>query len=232
MAGRITYYGNIVKDGLVLNLDAGKLDSYPRTGTAWNDISGFQNNGKLENGPTFNSGNGGSIVFDGGDDYVNLGTIFNFTSENFSFSYWVNFNSLTTNQIGQGPIVLYKGSFNNNGYYDQISTNGTVGIITNQTFTIQVSSTASGTISINNWYNICYTRNGSSIRIYVNGEDRTQTAGTHINPQTSNNEFRIANYQNGLILGNFRLANFLTYNRALSSAEVLQNYNATKGRYL
>ncbi len=33
MAGRIAYYGNIVKDGLVLDLDAAKKDSYPGSGT-------------------------------------------------------------------------------------------------------------------------------------------------------------------------------------------------------
>jgi hypothetical protein len=61
MAGRIGYYGGVVKDGLVLDLDAAKLDSYPRTGTSWKDISGNQNNGTLINGPTFDSGNGGVL---------------------------------------------------------------------------------------------------------------------------------------------------------------------------
>ena len=70
MAGRVAYYGNIVKNGLILDMDAAKRDSYPGTGTAWNDISGFQYNGTLTNGPTFNSSNGGSIVFDGVDDRV------------------------------------------------------------------------------------------------------------------------------------------------------------------
>ena len=72
MAGRIAYYGNIVKDGLVLDLDAAKRDSYPGSGTFWKDISGGGGNGTLINGPTFSSGNGGSIVFDGVDDYVNI----------------------------------------------------------------------------------------------------------------------------------------------------------------
>ena len=70
MAGRISYYGNIVKDGLVLDLDAAKRDSYPGVGTAWNDISGFRNNGTLVNGPTYNPTNAGSIVFDGASDKV------------------------------------------------------------------------------------------------------------------------------------------------------------------
>ena len=51
MAGRIAYYGNIVKDGLVLDLDAAKRDSYPGSGTTWFDIGGLQCDGTLENGP-------------------------------------------------------------------------------------------------------------------------------------------------------------------------------------
>jgi hypothetical protein len=72
MAGRVGYYRRIVKDGLVLDLDASLLASYPGTGTTWTDLSVNNNNGTLINGPTFDSGNGGNIVFDGSDDYVPL----------------------------------------------------------------------------------------------------------------------------------------------------------------
>jgi hypothetical protein len=64
-------YENIVTDGLVLNLDAGFVGSYPTTASTWYDISGNDKNSTLTNGPTFNSANSGSIVFDGVDDYVN-----------------------------------------------------------------------------------------------------------------------------------------------------------------
>ena len=59
----------IVTDGLVLYLDAANTKSYPTTGTTWNDLLGAISGGTLINGPTFNSANGGSIVFDGVDDY-------------------------------------------------------------------------------------------------------------------------------------------------------------------
>ena len=72
MAGRIAYYGGIVTNGLVLDLDAAKRDSYPGSGTTWNDISGNVNKGTLTNGPTFDTGSGGSLVFDGVDDYVEI----------------------------------------------------------------------------------------------------------------------------------------------------------------
>jgi hypothetical protein len=74
MATRYNYTGGIVTNGLVLNLDAAKTDSYPGTGTTWRDLSGNSNNGTLTNGPTFSGiGKQASIVFDGVDDYVSLG---------------------------------------------------------------------------------------------------------------------------------------------------------------
>jgi hypothetical protein len=60
----------IVTNGLVLSLDAGNVKSYPGGGTVWYDKSGNEYNGTLTNGPTFNSSNGGSVVFDGTNDFV------------------------------------------------------------------------------------------------------------------------------------------------------------------
>jgi hypothetical protein len=215
---------------LVLSLDAADRNSYVSGSTTWFDVSGNNNTGSLVNGPTFNTGSGGGINFDGVNDHADLGTVFNFTSENFSFSYWVNFNSLTTNQANQGPVVIYKGSFGSNGYYDQIGSNGQINFISNQPGFV-FTSTATGLITTGSWYNISYIRNGTSVRIYVNGTDATQTSGSHSVMVSSSNNFRIANYQNGFIYGNFRLANMSTYTRALSASEVLQNYNAQKSRF-
>ena len=66
----------LITTGLVLHLDAGDALSYPGNGNTWNDLSG-SNNGTLLNGPTYNSGNGGSIVFDGINDVVSLGNVLN-----------------------------------------------------------------------------------------------------------------------------------------------------------
>ena len=57
-------------NGLVLALDAANTKSYPGSGTTWTDLSGRGNTGTLTNGPTYSSANGGSIVFDGTNDYV------------------------------------------------------------------------------------------------------------------------------------------------------------------
>jgi hypothetical protein len=219
----------IVTNGLVLALDAGDRNSYVSGSTTWRDLVG-SNNGTLQNSPGFNTGSLGSIVFDGTNDYIDCGNILNYTSENFTFSYWAYFNSLTTNQVGQGPVVLFKGAFQSSGYYNQIATDGKVVFVTNQGGAYQASETFPGSININTWYNLTHIRNGSSVNTYINAIDSTLVAATHINPQSSSTNFTIALYPFS-IYGNFRLSQFLNYNRALTSQEILQNYNATKGRF-
>jgi hypothetical protein len=80
------------------------------------------------------------------------------------------------------------------------------------------------------WYYISDVRNGSSVRIYVNGIDRTSVAGTHINPSYSSSDLYIASYR-GFIYSNIRIGNFKVYNRALNSTEILSNFNALRGRF-
>jgi len=226
MAGTIA--PNIVTDGLVLYLDAANTKSYVSGSTTWNDMSGFSNNGTLVNGPTFNSANGGSIVFDGVNDWVNCGNILNYTSQPFSFGYWINFNSFTTNASGQGPIVFYKGAFNNRGYYVQHGSSGFT-FTTNQSGSAQFTS-GTGVNTVGVWYYVVITRNGASVRTYVNGVDTTSSAGSHVDPVSSSENFRLAVYSNSIWM-NGKMSNFTNYNRTLTPTEVLQNYNATKTRF-
>ena len=83
-----SYSPKIVTDGLVLYLDAENTRSYPGTGTTWSDLSRDGNNGTLTNGPTVDSGNGGSIVFDGSNDYVDFDDILDLST--LSVSMWIN----------------------------------------------------------------------------------------------------------------------------------------------
>ena len=224
------YSPKIVTDGLVLYLDAANPNSYVSGSTTWRDISRGGNNGTLVNTPGYDSGSGGSIVFNGTNNYVNCGNILNYTTGNFSFSYWMYVNSLTTNQPGQGPVMIFKGQYLVNGYYDQINTSGGIGFNTNTNGAIVGSGTNGGVISAGRTYNICYTRNGSSIRIYVNGVDVTTFAGNHLDPVSSSSNFLINTY-NSTIFSNVKTYSLSNYNRALSAQEVKQNYNATKTRF-
>ena len=84
----LSHSPRIVTDGLVFCVDAGDKMSYPGAGTTWTDLSKNRNNGTLTNGPTFNSANGGSIVFDGTNDYANMSNFnfFNYCDYNKPFS--------------------------------------------------------------------------------------------------------------------------------------------------
>ena len=115
---------DIVENGLVLCLDAANKLSYPRTGTSWTDLSGNSYNGTLTNGPTFNAGNLGSIVFDGVDDYVdtvNTGTTFQFSNTTFTLSLWVKTNAVSGNLISKGATASTGGwlvGLNSNGTFN------------------------------------------------------------------------------------------------------------------
>lgn len=227
MAGRIAYYGGIVKDGLVLDLDAAKKDSYPGSGTVWNDISGTSNNGSLVNGPTFNSNNGGSIVFDGSNDYMS----FNINATNISFSGELTFNIWYKylNGVGDTSLLEIGGNYNYwSLYWDIADTLGYLSFSINGNYIFRVTSTTSTKTGA--WCNSCGTFSNGAAKIYTNGIlDNTRTGLTLLN-QTGILEGKIAKDNGSNIMGgNVSVAQI--YNRALSAAEILQNYNATKGRY-
>ena len=220
----------IVTDSLILNIDPGNRNSYPGIGNIISDLSGFGNAGTLANNPVFSSLNGGQLGFNGISHYITFGNKFSFTTENFSFTYWVFVNTFTTNQAGQGPIVFWKGNFNENGYYSQMDSNGSFGFITNSPSN-QSTSSSSGVVKLRYWHHISIVRNGSSVKLYCDGVDVTSSAATHQNPSASNQNFLIANYNN-FILANIQISQFQIYNRALTQQEVQQNYNAAKNRFV
>ena len=247
MAGRISYLGGIVTQGLVLDLDAAKRDSYAGTGTAWNDISGNRNNGTLTNGPTFNSGNGGSIVFDGSNDYYlgNFSSIINNTTTGtspiFTISNWIflTANSGIIDGLGRvSPSEAQSWAH----YYRYTNPSGPTinfnkvnsGISNIRTF--QVVSQAN-VILPNRWNNIVTIYNSGTVLFYLNGSQITNSITANDGSTTIvNNNFSLIFGKSNLGSGgeslNGRIANYIIYNRALSASEILQNYNATKTRYL
>ena len=219
MAGRISYLGGIVRNGLVLDLDAAKLDSYPKFGTTWRDITFNQNNGTLVNGPTFNSGNGGSIVFDGVDDYITIPTI---TNNIYTIDFWYKMG-------GNDGSYGYFASSGDNGF---AIGEGGPGIGYGQFYYWNGSvSTGLGTIpSTTNWNHVCTLINVSTnnIQIYGNGNQLSTTTVTSMSTSISNIG-RYITTNTHYLKGN--LASYKIYNRALSAAEVLQNFNATRTRF-
>jgi hypothetical protein len=240
MATNYNYFGNLVTSGLVLDLDAAKVASYPGTGTTWFDISGNGNNGTLTNGPTFTGiGKQAAIVFDGTNDYIQ--TPIQIISRPWTFSTWFNFTSLTVNGgfntfFGQDTsISIPRGTF-----YFQKAGITTEGVEANKVnFSIVktdgsiVPTNGLNVLQTNTWYNYTAVLTTTNISLYENGilQNTTTNSDSFITPNTNivlnagyyaNN---ISDYWPG------KSSIFQMYNRALSAAEVLQNFNALRGRY-
>lgn len=156
---------------------------------------------------------------------------YNYTTGDFSINHWVSYGSFTTEDTTQGPITFYQGGFNTAGYYLQAanSSPSALAFRTNQSGAGQ-ATTSTASLVVDTWYNICCTRSGAAVKIYINGVDATSGAGTHVNPAASTDQFRIGSYFSTLY-GTMKISHLAIYSRALSAAEVVMNFNALRGRY-
>jgi hypothetical protein len=237
-------YPAIVTNGLVLNLDAGFTPSYPTTGTTWYDLSGNSINGTLTNGPSFNSSNSGNISTDGTNDYIDLGTpsALQMGTGNFTINVWVKIASpqpVETPGANFHPIIDSKNAAAAeagygmvwNAQYDKFLWSTGNGSSASEIF-----STNSWTALKNTWANVVMIRqNGSTNNgcFYINSvyESLASTASVlNVNTTTKtllgNTADLYGQYWSKMTYGIVQV-----YNRALTAAEVLQNYNATKSRF-
>jgi hypothetical protein len=236
MAGRIS--NQIVRNGLVLYLDAANTVSYTSGSTTWRDISGNGNNGTLTNGPTFSSANGGAIVFDGSNDFCLLPTnLIPYPSlATFTISLWFR-----SSQSNGGTLFGQQDTTNPSfatGWVPAIylRSDGIVRVEPFWTGNTINSITTSTALNNNVWHNITTTYNSGTNQLYANGSYVTQQTGLSLTSYASTYYYIIgAGYSAGRSLGtdyfSGSISNFSFYNRALTATEVLQNYNALKGRY-
>jgi hypothetical protein len=222
-----TISSGIVTNGLVLWLDAGIAPSYAGSGTTWTDISGNRNNGTLTNGPTYNSSNGGSIVFDGVNDYVTLNSpqIAPGTGA-FTWNFWVKINNLSNFSI------LFSGTGSNTGYGAIALNPVSTGLVY---YANGIAIIDNNTSFGNNWWFISFVGNGGpsgsrTLKLFRNSSQAgsTYTADYNFTSNTPNigaNHSWYAELMRGFI------SNVTYYNRALSSAEILQNFNAQKALF-
>ena len=224
----MNYGPKTTTNGLVFCVDAADKNSYPGSGTAWNDIGGNNYTSTLTNGPTFSNSNGGSILFDGTNDYV---VSSNFTP-NFStktLSGWVKLSSVS--QQGGGVVTLQS---TDGLVFDSIVYNETGqgwGFGSNGFSRTNWSGVSETSTSV--WVNITATYENSNYRMYRNGIlIYTLTSFGALNFNFNSNvqlAYRHLGGGSAFLAGN--IANTFVYNRALSATEVLQNYNATKSRF-
>ena len=233
----LSHSPSIITSGLVLCLDAANTKSYPGSGTTWTDLSSNGNTGTLVNGVGYNSSNLGSLVFDGVDDYINMGSNANFSfgTENFTIECWYRRNGsqqprasflctgtesipgATTNwQLGFGSSTIFPESLN--------------------TLVFSIGAQLGGLILSDTiispdlqWIYACVTRSETLVSLYKNGSlISSGTNSFNLSDQTL--RFGINRNSTRYLSGN--ISNIRLYKgKSLTVSEIQQNYNALKGRF-
>jgi hypothetical protein len=231
-----------VTDGLVFHVDAGDDDSYPGTGTSWYNLEDLSVVGSLVGSPPFNPNDGGLLTFDGTSDYATFGdlSLVNFNNTDaFSVEVWANpdpnddYGTVVSKMLVSSPFTGWLVDFDtlidvvrfqfvsNFGTSDYLSLSSPY-VFDNTMKHVLVTTDGTGTAAGTKMY-----INGQQVSINIvldNLSGNTQNlanfcVGTRNNSTGSTNIFK----------GN--ISNVKIYNKALTSQEVLQNYNALKGRY-
>jgi hypothetical protein len=207
---------NVITDNLVVNLDAGDTNSYPGSGSTWTDLVDATNY-TIANG-TFDSANGGSIVFNGTSTFVDIGIPLSGGS-NFTKETWVNADVVTgsRNILSSANNVLW-----NNGS----TLSGGVGGA--------FSSVTSSSFPSGQWRHVVLTFDDSinTMRLYINGTQVSQN--TNVTQSYISETERIGAHffsGNPVSFWDGKIAQVRVYSKALSNTEVQTNFDSTKARY-
>ncbi len=227
-AFKARFDNNIVRFGLIMELDAGNIYSYAGTGTTWYDVSGNNYNGTLIGSPSYTSNNNGGIIFDSNAKYGTLPTSgLAFGTGQFAIEVWVYSTAAVTNNV-----IYASQSSNVAGFVALYYPSGLGFALTDfNSVGVRTTTTHQTAVSQNTWYHVVGVRNASNQYIvYVNGVASTTnaTATTSLTtaaPQIASNPATTGERFTGTI------ASLRLYTKSLSDSEVLQNYNATKGRF-
>ena len=221
----VNYNPQIVTNGLTLALDAANPKSYIGSGTAWNDLSGNNNNGTLVNGVAYTANNTGALILDGANDHIaSFPTQISGTGAK-SIGVW--FLSTSTNR--QGLCGTRVDAVTNQGWVFVINRT-TAGNLTYFVTGGSQIEIAAG-ITTNTWYYAMVTFASSTARLYLNGVF-LGSVGSFTSPSSSTYNGIIGS-EGATITGLFagRIGAVQIYNRAITDEEVLENYNAYRGRY-
>ena len=223
---------SLVTSNLILHVDAGDTSSYPGSGTTWTDLRG-NNNGTLTNGPTFNSANGGSISFDGTNDYASFGSFTGLGAKNRTFDIWFKY---PTSQTGDNKRIVTFPKDDN--FTDEpIFVLSYKAGATPQGFEVGVGGApyngySTITAVVDTWHNyiVSVTAN-SSYSWYINGVLHTNKTGITGTVATNAIGY-IGRYNNNY--GQYSkvdVAILRVYDRALTSSEANQNFQTNRARF-
>jgi len=221
---------SVVTSGLVMYVDAASSRSYPGSGTLWYDVSGKNNNGTLINGPVNTAGVNGYFTFDGVDDYVTvtngMNSLVGTNTVTFSAwiyrtsapSYWAGIISNKVN-VTDGICLLVNPDSKIFWQYD----GGTSGVY---------AIYGGATLATNTWYNIAGVYDNEGLKTYLNGVLNESAADPGKSLSSAGNmDITLGAQSPAAACFPGRIAQCSVYNRSLSASEMLQNFNALRGRY-
>tara|TARA_E500000305_G_scaffold77205_1_gene62806 strand:+ start:4812 stop:5561 length:750 start_codon:yes stop_codon:yes gene_type:complete len=226
------FTSNIVTSDLRLYLNAGNSNSYSGSGTTWSDLSGNSNDTTLVHSPTYTSGTPSYFHFDGSNDYVDAASALPdaFWQGNFSFSIWLEFDTVTTSGT------------NYNGYAGH-GGNGSLGkkmhLVQRQsdvaTAIYGTSLNSSSNVTTSNWFNVVHTLNNTTKAavIYLNGSSDASATLSRVYTG-SNTNATIGRVPSAVSSNKFfdgKISRVLCYDKILTASEVTQNWNAHKADY-
>ena len=224
---------SVVTDNLIFAVDAANLESHVSGSTLWKDQTPNGNDGTLTNGPTFSLADAGALEFDGSDDYVELGSIDSsnplslYGQNEFSIEVWIN-SDLTGDDYQRIIDKSDAGSGTNGWSIFQRPSNKFIYLYIDVTgvSTYQDNGASSGI-----WRNYLWTRKSTTTKLYVNGSlVDTEYVTKSVPSDTTGMRIGSWNHSTGREY-NGKIANIKIYNKTLSAEEILQNYNALKGRF-
>lgn len=212
---------SIVNSGLIVNLDAGDINSYPGTGTSWSDLAG-NNHCTLVN-TSYLGADGGSIVFNGNGYGIMATPSTIVTDGSISIELWVKWTTTgeSTNNI---QLLIDNNHTDNQGFVIQDLPH----LSSKAIGALGVSST--GVVGTGNWVNIIATLTNQASKLYINGTLNNSTArNSGLLPVQPN--ITIGKWQGGTryLVGNIAIVRI--YHKELTAAEVTQNFGAIKARF-
>jgi hypothetical protein len=210
----------------ILNLDAGNSLSYSGTGTTWTDMSGGDHSGTLTNGPTYSSADGGSIVFDGANDYVQCSG--SLTTSAATFLVWMkrdgpqdDFDGIMYSRSAAATGLSFFGTTNRLSYTWNNAAN---------TYTWNSGLT----IPDSTWCMVAVSVTSTSAKAYLcQSSGITSATNTVSHTSTTLDDIKLG-YDDLIDTTRFfkgSIAVAMLYDRALSDAEITQNFTALRGRF-
>ena len=219
-----------VENNLALNLDAGNPASYPGSGSTWTDtVSSLAFT--LMNNPTYDAGNGGSIVFDPNNSQFADGPSLASSLSTWTAETWL-YHDATNMGVNGSPCIVTELYFGNPINFTLGNTSDSFPNIMAGSFNGSWATTGLGTtLTSGNWYQVAGTWDGTSITLYINGVLTQSIAFPGFNSARGGNGIRLMGRWDNAQFWGGKLSIVRIYSVDIGMSGVAQNFNATKSRF-